>query len=271
MVEVLDAFQTRIKLVQFLFYVRRSSQELDFCFTDSTEANTHQKYLRVVGEKGAPVNILILFLKINGARYDAVQDITRLVLGGQVVLVRFVLGREKCGKSSLKTLNFRVRLALYLDGRVHGAGNGPSKVSAEQNTHQAEDYLPLNQLLEDYIQRRTICRVFSGRRTQREGGQLVILFVSGSWSQLLPNFLSKMSGINVGDERLVFESSEAVSVVPTFDELGLKEDLLRGVYAYSMLPPPHCPCCSCSCTPQILNDLLRSSSEPFYPLSRAAT
>lgn len=44
-----------------------------------------------------------------------------------------------------------------------------------------------------------------------------------------------MSGINTGDERLVFESSEAVSVVPTFDELGLKEDLLRGIYAYSTL------------------------------------
>lgn len=41
-----------------------------------------------------------------------------------------------------------------------------------------------------------------------------------------------MSGINTGDEKLVFESSEAVKVVSTFDQLGLKEDLLRGVYAY---------------------------------------
>jgi hypothetical protein len=41
------------------------------------------------------------------------------------------------------------------------------------------------------------------------------------------------AGINEGDERLVFESSEAISVVPTFDQLGLKEDLLRGIYAYS--------------------------------------
>jgi ATP-dependent RNA helicase len=48
-----------------------------------------------------------------------------------------------------------------------------------------------------------------------------------------------MSGINTGDERLVFESSEAVSVVPTFDELGLKEDLLRGIYAYSTLSLLH--------------------------------
>jgi hypothetical protein len=60
-----------------------------------------------------------------------------------------------------------------------------------------------------------------------------------------------MSGINAGDEvrleylsfllpadpitpqKLVFESSEAVSVISTFDDLGLKEDLLRGIYAYS--------------------------------------
>lgn len=29
-----------------------------------------------------------------------------------------------------------------------------------------------------------------------------------------------------------FETSEEVQVVPTFDGLGLREDLLRGVYAY---------------------------------------
>ena len=31
----------------------------------------------------------------------------------------------------------------------------------------------------------------------------------------------------------MFESSEAVNVVSTFDDLNLKEDLLRGIYAYS--------------------------------------
>jgi hypothetical protein len=46
-------------------------------------------------------------------------------------------------------------------------------------------------------------------------------------------FMAAASGINDNNERLVFESSEAVSVVPTFDQLGLKEDLLRGIYAYS--------------------------------------
>lgn len=44
-----------------------------------------------------------------------------------------------------------------------------------------------------------------------------------------------MSGINANDDKLVFESSEAVKVVSTFDQLGLKEDLLRGVYAYGTL------------------------------------
>jgi hypothetical protein len=60
-----------------------------------------------------------------------------------------------------------------------------------------------------------------------------------------------MSGINPGDDvrppfisfslftinwtlqKIIFESSEAVSVISTFDDLGLKEDLLRGIYAYS--------------------------------------
>jgi ATP-dependent RNA helicase len=43
--------------------------------------------------------------------------------------------------------------------------------------------------------------------------------------------------MNANDEKLVFESSEAVKVVSTFDDLGLKEDLLRGIYAYSKLGP----------------------------------
>ncbi|KAF9534754.1 DEAD-domain-containing protein [Crepidotus variabilis] len=46
-----------------------------------------------------------------------------------------------------------------------------------------------------------------------------------------------MAGINAGDEKLVFESSEAVNVVSTFDDLGLKEDLLRGIYAYNFEKP----------------------------------
>jgi len=29
-----------------------------------------------------------------------------------------------------------------------------------------------------------------------------------------------------------FETSEDVNVIPTFDNMGLREDLLRGIYAY---------------------------------------
>ncbi|PPR04033.1 hypothetical protein CVT24_010608 [Panaeolus cyanescens] len=46
-----------------------------------------------------------------------------------------------------------------------------------------------------------------------------------------------MSGLNPGDEKLVFESSEAVSAVSTFDDLGLNEQLLRGIYAYNFEKP----------------------------------
>ena len=39
------------------------------------------------------------------------------------------------------------------------------------------------------------------------------------------------------DKKLVFETSAAVAVVPTFAAMGLHEDLLRGIYAYSEYPP----------------------------------
>jgi ATP-dependent RNA helicase len=41
------------------------------------------------------------------------------------------------------------------------------------------------------------------------------------------------SGLVQDESKLIFESSEAIKVVSTFDELNLKEDLLRGIYAYS--------------------------------------
>jgi hypothetical protein len=96
-----------------------------------------------------------------------------------------------------------------------------------------------------------------------------------------------MSGINAGDEvksflrqsgcdvdvlcqKLIFESSEAVSVVSTFDDLSLKEDLLRGIYAYSLSLPR--PFFSKSHSPfQILKNLLPSSNAPYYPSLKAAT
>ncbi|SJX66430.1 probable translation initiation factor eIF-4A [Sporisorium reilianum f. sp. reilianum] len=44
-------------------------------------------------------------------------------------------------------------------------------------------------------------------------------------------------GVNAGDNKLVFESSEKVKVATTFDAMGLKEDLLRGIYAYNFEKP----------------------------------
>jgi ATP-dependent RNA helicase len=35
------------------------------------------------------------------------------------------------------------------------------------------------------------------------------------------------------DGKIIFDTSEEVKVVPTFDTMGLKEDLLRGIYAFS--------------------------------------
>lgn len=35
-----------------------------------------------------------------------------------------------------------------------------------------------------------------------------------------------------GDATMVFETSKEVTVVTTFDQMNLKEDLLRGIYAY---------------------------------------
>ena len=32
--------------------------------------------------------------------------------------------------------------------------------------------------------------------------------------------------------KVEYETSEGVEVIPTFDRIGLREDLLRGIYAY---------------------------------------
>lgn len=46
-----------------------------------------------------------------------------------------------------------------------------------------------------------------------------------------------MTGITANDSQVLFETSESVSVKPTFDSLNLKEDLLRGIYAYGYERP----------------------------------
>lgn len=50
--------------------------------------------------------------------------------------------------------------------------------------------------------------------------------------------MSSASGIDrESDSKMSFDTSEKVQVMATFDALNLKEDLLRGIYAYSMLQP----------------------------------
>ena len=39
------------------------------------------------------------------------------------------------------------------------------------------------------------------------------------------------------DEALIFETTPGVDVVPTFDSMGLKDELLRGVYNYGFEKP----------------------------------
>merc|ERR1711998_96437 len=44
-------------------------------------------------------------------------------------------------------------------------------------------------------------------------------------------------GIIEEDDKLVFETSADIEIIPTFDELGLREDLLRGIYAFGFEKP----------------------------------
>merc|ERR1711937_541370 len=46
-----------------------------------------------------------------------------------------------------------------------------------------------------------------------------------------------MGGLMKEEDKLVFETSADVEIVPTFDEIGLREDLLRGIYAYGFEKP----------------------------------
>ena len=46
----------------------------------------------------------------------------------------------------------------------------------------------------------------------------------------------KKSDINQ-EEDMIIESSEDLEVVKSFDDLGLREELLRGIYAYGFNKP----------------------------------
>jgi len=47
----------------------------------------------------------------------------------------------------------------------------------------------------------------------------------------------RRGGLIEEDAKLVFETSADIEIIPTFDELGLREDLLRGIYAYGFEKP----------------------------------
>jgi hypothetical protein len=72
-------------------------------------------------------------------------------------------------------------------------------------------------------------------RSPSESTQIVIssLFRPG-WSSVSFNMSSSRGGIDrESDSKMSFDTSESIKVMPTFDSLNLKEDLLRGIYAYS--------------------------------------
>ena len=59
------------------------------------------------------------------------------------------------------------------------------------------------------------------------------------------------------DEKLVFETSGEVDVTPSFDNMGLKEELVRGIYAYGELSS------SCLCAaPRRPRPLLHAFARP---------
>lgn len=43
--------------------------------------------------------------------------------------------------------------------------------------------------------------------------------------------------VDNGDEALVFETSKGVEPISSFDEMGIKDDLLRGIYNYGFEKP----------------------------------
>ncbi|XP_074579041.1 eukaryotic initiation factor 4A-III homolog A-like [Curcuma longa] len=44
-------------------------------------------------------------------------------------------------------------------------------------------------------------------------------------------------GRNIDDENLVFETSPGVEAITSFDQMGIRDDLLRGIYAYGFEKP----------------------------------
>ena len=53
-----------------------------------------------------------------------------------------------------------------------------------------------------------------------------------SFSPIMADGQRERRVISEDDAKIVFETSEEVSVTSTFDSMKIREDLLRGIYAY---------------------------------------
>lgn len=95
------------------------------------------------------------------------------------------------------------------------------------------------------------------------------LFCSVCCEVFLPLLLSCFTEYN-DDEGMEITTSDDVEVLNTFDGMGLREDLLRGIYAYGELIG-----CSFGNSElfllQVLRSLLRSSNVPLSLLFREET
>ena len=66
----------------------------------------------------------------------------------------------------------------------------------------------------------------------------VVIYTCNKSLKMAEGGLSTSSGrqrralLGDDDANMVFETSKEVSVVSTFDQMNLREDLLRGIYAY---------------------------------------
>ena len=61
---------------------------------------------------------------------------------------------------------------------------------------------------------------------------------AGGGSVVVPaNRAGRRGGVVDEDEKLVFETSKGVEPILSFDEMGIKDDLLRGIYNYGFEKP----------------------------------
>lgn len=86
---------------------------------------------------------------------------------------------------------------------------------------------------------------FGNETTTREGKPLIISAVPsrGERKMATGGRSQRRALLGEDDATLVFETSKGVEVVSTFDQMNLRDDLLRGIYAYGEAGG-RCPICS---------------------------